>query len=187
MFQLVFSESEYTVVKDIKKRLLYSKEIIDKRVRELAQGISRDYEGREVVFVCVLKGAFMFLADLSRYLTISYVVDFVRLRSYGSQSESSGTVTVTKDIEVSIEGRDVIILEDIVDTGTTLVYLRDMLEKRNPASLKICTLIDKKERRVVEIDTDYVGFDLDEGFVIGYGLDFNERFRCLPSVYVIEE
>lgn len=174
-------------MKDIKKRLLYSKEVIDKRVRELAQGISRDYEGREVVFVCVLKGAFIFLADLTRYLTVPYVVDFVRLSSYGSQSESSGIITITKDIEVSIKGMDVIILEDIVDTGTTLVFLRDMLEKRSPASLKICTLIDKKERRVVEIDTDYVGFDMDEGFVIGYGLDFNEKFRCLPCVYVIEE
>ena len=175
------------MVKDIKKRVLYSEESIDRRVRELADTLSLDYKGKDVVIVCVLKGAFIFLADLTRYLGISYVVDFVRLRSYGSQSESSGTVMVTKDIEVSVEGRDVIILEDIVDTGTTLVYLRDMLEKRNPASLKICTLIDKKERRVVKIDADYVGFDLDEGFVVGYGLDFDERFRCLPSVYVIEE
>jgi len=174
-------------VKDIKKRLLYSKEMIDGRVKELADTLSHDYRGREVVIVCVLKGAFIFLADLTRYLGISYVVDFVRLSSYGSQLESSGTITITKDIEVSIEGKDVIILEDIVDTGTTLVYLRDMLEKRKPASLKICTLIDKKERRVVEIDADYVGFDLDEGFAVGYGLDFNEEFRCLPSVYVIEE
>ncbi len=175
------------MVKDIKKRLLYSKETIDRRVRELADTLSHDYKGKDVVLICVLKGAFMFMADLTRYLRISYVVDFVRLRSYGSQSESSGTVTVTKDIEVPVEGRDVIILEDIVDTGTTLVYLKDMLEKRNPASLKICTLIDKKERRNVEIDADYVGFDLDEGFVVGYGLDYDERFRCLPSVYVIEE
>lgn len=174
-------------MKDMKKRLLYSREIIDRRVKELADTISHDYKGREVVIVCVLKGAFIFLADLTRYLEISYVVDFVRAASYGSQSESSGTITLTKDIEVSVEGRDVIILEDIVDTGTTLACLRDMLKKRNPASLKICTLIDKKERRVVEIDADYVGFDLDEGFVVGYGLDFNERFRCLPSVYVIEE
>lgn len=175
------------MAQDVKKRLLLSREIIDRRVKELAATLSRDYRGRDVVIVCVLKGAFMFLADLTRYLEMSYIVDFVRLASYGSSTESSGKVAVTKDIEISVEGRDVIILEDIVDTGTTLLYLRDLLKKRSPASLKICTLIDKKERRIAEIDADYVGFDLDEGFVVGYGLDFNERFRCLPSVYVIEE
>ena len=187
MFTLVFERLEYCVLKDMKKRVLYSKDSIDRRVKELADILSHDYKGKDVVIICVLKGAFIFLADLTRYLEMTYVVDFVRLSSYGSQSESSGTVTVTKDIEVSIAGRDVIILEDIVDTGTTLVWLRNMLEKRNPASVKICTLIDKKERRSVEIDADYVGFDLAEGFVVGYGLDFNEKFRCLPSVYVIEE
>jgi len=174
-------------VKDLKKKVLYSKEIIDIRVKELADAISRDLEGKEVVFVGVLKGAFIILADLTRKLKIPHTVDFVRLASYGSGSVSSGSITLSKDIETDIEGKEVIIVEDIIDTGITMAFLRERLEEKNPDSIRICTLIDKKQRREVPIDADYVGFDLDEGFVVGYGLDFDERFRCLPDIYVIEE
>jgi hypoxanthine phosphoribosyltransferase len=114
-------------------------------------------------------------------------VDFTRLASYGSGLVSSGNITVTKDIETDIEDKEVVIVEDIIDTGITMAFLRERLEKRRPASIRICTLIDKKDRREIAIDADYVGFNLGEGFVVGYGLDFDEKFRCLPDIYVIEE
>jgi len=174
-------------VKEIKKNILYSKETIEERVNELAETISRDYEGGEIVFVCVLKGAFIFLADLTRRLKVPHVVDFVRLASYGSGTVSSGKITITKDIETSIEGKDVVIVEDIIDTGITLDFLKDRLKKSNPNSLKICALLDKEERREVEVDVDYVGFIIEDKFVVGYGLDFDEKFRCLSDIYVIEE
>lgn len=174
-------------MKDLKKKVLYSKETIDRRVKALADTISRDLEGKEVVLVGVLKGAFIILADLTRRLKIPHTVDFVRLASYGSGSVSSGNITLSKDIETDIEGKEVVIVEDIIDTGITMAFLRERLEKRRPASIRICTLIDKKQRREISIDADYVGFDLDEGFIVGYGLDFDEKFRCLPDIYMIEE
>jgi len=114
-------------------------------------------------------------------------VDFTRLASYGSGMASSGNITVTKDIETDIEGKEVIIVEDIIDTGITMKFLRERLEKRQPASIKICTLIDKKHRRKIAIDADYVGFAVQEGFIVGYGLDYDEKFRCLPDIYMVEE
>ena len=171
----------------MRKKILYSKEVIDQRVKDLADAISRDLKGKEVVLVGVLNGAFIFLADLARYLKVPHSVDFTRLASYGSGLVSSGSITVTKDIETDIEGKEVVIVEDIIDTGITMAFLRERLEKGRPASIRICTLIDKKRRRETSIDADYVGFDLDEGFIVGYGLDFDERFRCLPDIYVIEE
>lgn len=171
----------------MRKKILYSKEVIDRRVKDLADAISRDLKGKEVVLVGVLNGAFIFLADLARYLKVPHKVDFTRLASYGSGLVSSGSITVTKDIETDIEGKEVVIVEDIIDTGITMAFLRERLEKGRPASIRICTLIDKKRRRETSIDADYVGFDLDEGFIVGYGLDFDERFRCLPDIYVIEE
>ncbi len=169
------------------KRILYSKEIIDRRVKALAGTISRDLEGREVVLIGVLKGAFIFLADLARYLKIPHTVDFVRLASYGSGSVSSGNITFSKDIETDIEGKDVVIVEDIIDTGTSIAFLKERLEERHPRSIKVCALIDKKQRRKRAVTADYVGFALDEGFIVGYGLDFDEKFRCLPEIYVIKE
>jgi len=169
------------------KKLLYSKESIDRRVKELAGTISRDLEGKDVVLVGVLKGAFIFLADLARHLEIPHTVDFVRLASYGSGSVSSEKITITKDIETDIEGKEVIVVEDIIDTGYTVTFLRERLEERAPHSIKVCTLIDKKQRRKIAVNADYVGFALDEGFVVGYGLDFDEKFRCLPDIYVIKE
>jgi len=174
-------------IEALKKKILYSKEVIDSRVKELADAISNDHEGKEVVLIGVLKGAFIFLADLARYLKVSHSVDFTRLASYGSGMASSGNITVTKDIETDIEGKEVIIVEDIIDTGITMKFLRERLEKRQPASIKICTLIDKKHRRKIAIDADYVGFAVQEGFIVGYGLDYDEKFRCLPDIYMVEE
>jgi len=170
----------------INKKVLYSKETIEKRVQEIAQTLSNDYQGRDVVFICILKGAYIFLADLLRHLAIPHTIDFMRVASYGSGTVSSGKISVTKDIEADIEGKDVVIVEDIIDTGITLAFLKNKLQKKTPRSLKICALLDKKARREVEIDADYVGFSMDEGFVVGYGLDFDERFRSLPDIYVIE-
>lgn len=169
------------------KELLYSKEVIAERVRELANQISRDLEGEDVVLIGVLKGAFIFLADLVRSLTIPHTVDFVRLASYGSGTVSSGEITVSKDLETDIEGKAVVIVEDIIDTGESMAFLQERLRKRNPASVQICVLIDKTERREKTVAADYVGFALDEGFIVGYGLDFDERFRFLPDIYEIKE
>ena len=169
------------------KRLLYSKEIIDRRVKALAGEISSDLEGREVVLIGVLKGAFIFLADLARYLKIPHTVDFVRLASYGAGTTSSGNIIVTKDIETDIEGKDVVIVEDIIDTGASILFLQERLKEQHPSSIKVCALIDKKQRRERAVNADYVGFALDEGFIVGYGLDFDEKFRCLPAIYVIKE
>lgn len=169
------------------KRLLYSREIIDRRVKELAGAISCDLAGRDVVLIGVLKGAFIFLADLVRHLTIPHTVDFVRLASYGSGSVSSGKITFSKDIETDIEGKDIVIVEDIIDTGISIAFLRERLEERRPDSVRICALIDKRQRRERAVTADYVGFALDEGFIVGYGLDFDEKFRCLPEIYVIKE
>jgi len=174
-------------VRALKKKILYSRKAVDRRVKELADTISHDFEGKEIVLVGVLKGAFIFLADLTRSLNIAHIVDFTRLASYGSGTVSSGKIAVAKDIETDIEGKDVLIVEDIIDTGITMAFLRERLEKKNPASIRICTLIDKKHRREVDITADYVGFTMGEGFVVGYGLDFDEAFRCLPDIYVIEE
>jgi hypoxanthine phosphoribosyltransferase len=170
-----------------RKRILYSREVIDRKVKELAEQISRDFSGKDLVVVGVLKGSFMFMADLIRAMTIPCTIDFIRVASYGTATVSSGKVQITKDIETAIAGRDVLVVEDIIDTGLTLAFLRDRLLERAPRSLKFCTLIDKKHRREVEFHSDYVGFDLDQGFVVGYGLDFNEKARYLPDVYVLEE
>jgi len=170
-----------------KKELLYSRETIAERVKDLADRISCDLEGRDVVLVGVLKGAFIFLADLVRNLKIPHTVDFVRLASYGSGSVSSGTITFAKDIETDIRGKDVVIVEDIIDTGTSIAFLQEHLKERCPASLRICALIDKTERREKAVTADYVGFAVREGFIVGYGLDFDEKFRCLPEIYVIKE
>lgn len=167
--------------------VLFSKEEIDKRVGALAGQISRDYEGRDLLLVGVLKGAFIFLADLIRAIGIPCRVDFVRVASYGGSSQSSGKILITKDLETPIAGCDVLIVEDIVDTGLTLSYLVKTLREREPASLKVCAFLDKKERRKVPFEADYVGFTIPDGFVVGYGLDFNENYRFLPDVCVLHD
>ena len=165
------------------KRLLFTAEDISRQVQRLASQISEDYEGREVIVVGVLKGAFMFLADLVRRLTLPTKLDFIRLSSYGSNTESSGEIRIVADVEMDLQGRDVIIVEDIVDSGLTTAFLREHLLTKKPRSLKICTLLDKKERRSTEIPLDYVGMQLDKGFVVGYGLDCNEAHRQLADIY----
>ena len=170
-----------------KKKVLYSREEIRGKVSKLAEAISEDYRGRNVVLIGVLKGAFIFMADLIRCLKIPCVVDFIRVASYGSGSVSSGQVVIRKDIETDIEGKDVLIVEDIIDTGITLRFLVEKLKERKPRSLKVCAFLDKRARRKVEFEADYVGFTMEDGFVVGYGLDFNEMSRFYPEVYVIEE
>jgi hypoxanthine phosphoribosyltransferase len=168
---------------ECEKRLLFSSEEIARHVERLARKISGDYQGGDVVIVGILKGVFIFLADLVRQLTIPVEIDFVRLASYGSGTTSSGTVRLTHDVELNLAGRDVLIVEDIVDSGITLAFLREHLLTRRPRSLRICALVDKRERRSVAVALDYVGLHLDKGFVVGYGLDCKECYRYLPAIY----
>jgi len=163
--------------------LLFSREEIASIVKGLADQISKDYGQKEITLVCILKGAFMFLSDLIRHLRLPVQVDFVRLASYGAGMKSSGVIEITKDIETSIEGKDVLIIEDIIDSGRTLRFLKDRLALANPRSVKICALLDKKSRREVEIEADYLGKDIDNVFIVGYGIDFNEAYRNLPEIY----
>jgi len=169
------------------KEILFSKEAIAGRVRELAAEISRDCAGRELVVIGILKGAFVFMADLIRQLQVPCVVDFMQLASYGSGTVSSGSIVIKKDIGIGIEGKDVLVVEDIVDTGLTLDFLVRTLRERRPRSLKVCVFLDKRMRRKVPFTADYTGFAIDDGFVVGYGLDCNEQDRSLPEVYVIKE
>jgi hypoxanthine phosphoribosyltransferase len=172
---------------EAKPEILFPKEIIERRVRELAEQISRDYAGKELLIVGILNGAFIFMADLIRGLGIPCRVDFVRLASYGCGSVSSGEVRITKDLETPIAGRDILIVEDIVDTGLTLSRLVEVLRERRPASLRVCAFLDKTERRRVPFLADYVGFFIPDRFVVGYGLDYHENFRFLPDVCVLED
>ncbi|MCX5849213.1 MAG: hypoxanthine phosphoribosyltransferase [Deltaproteobacteria bacterium] len=170
---------------EMSKEILFSRVAIQKRVKEIASQISKDYAGRELVVIGILKGAFIFMADLVREISVPCRIDFARLASYGTGSESSGKVVMTKDIETSIKDRDILIVEDIVDTGLTLQYLVDWLKERNPRSLKTCVFLDKRKRRKISFEANYVGFTIDDGFVVGYGLDFNEQFRFSPDIYII--
>jgi hypoxanthine phosphoribosyltransferase len=168
-----------------KKRVVFSREVIDQRVRELGEEISERFKGKPLVVVCVLKGAFIFCADLLRTLSIEVEVDFVRLGSYGTGKSSLGKVLFKSDLELSVENKHVLIVEDIVDSGNSMSYLKEVLSARGPASIAICSLIDKKERRDTNVQVDFSGFHLEKGFVIGYGLDFAEKYRHLDSVYEI--
>jgi hypoxanthine phosphoribosyltransferase len=166
---------------------LVAAEDLERRVRELAAQISRDYEGKDLVLVGVLKGAVFFLSDLMRHLTIPVEVDFMAVASYGSATKSSGVVRILKDLDAAIDGRDVLIVEDIVDSGLTLQYLMRNLNGRNPRSLEVCALLIKPERRKVDLPTKYVGFEIPNRFAIGYGLDYAERYRNLPYVAALKQ
>jgi len=172
-------------MKEYRLNPLISREEIASIVKGLAERISKDYGQRELVLVCILKGAFMFLSDLIRHLQIPVQIDFVRLASYGSGMKTSGSIEITKDIETPIEGRDVLIIEDIIDSGQTLQFLKDRLILSKPNSVKICALLDKKARREVEVEPDYLGKEIDDVFVVGYGIDFNEAYRNLPEIYYV--
>ncbi len=167
-------------------RILLLEEVILRRVRELGQQISDDYRGRDVIIVCILQGAVIFLADLLRSLDISTSLEFVQLSSYGSGTESTRQVRLLQGLTTNVEGRDVLVVDDIVDSGLTLRYLRDILLIRNPASLKLCVLLDKAERRTEDVKIDYVGFQISDEFVIGYGLDYAEMYRGLRYIATLE-
>jgi hypoxanthine phosphoribosyltransferase len=167
--------------------ILVQRDDLAHRVRELGEEISSDYEGRELFLVGVLKGAVFFLSDLMRHMRVPCEVDFMAVSSYGSSTDSSGIVRILKDLDAPIQGRDVLIVEDIVDSGLTLSYLLRTLNAREPASLEVCALLTKPERRKVELPIRYVGFEIPNRFVIGYGLDHGERFRNLPFVAVLDE
>ena len=165
--------------------ILVQRDDLEHRVRELAAEISRDYADRELLLIGVLKGAVFFLADLMRHLDIVCEVDFMAVSSYGASTDSSGVVGILKDLDAPIEGRDVLIVEDIVDSGLTLSYLFRMLRARGPASLEVCALLTKPDRREIDLPIRYVGFEIPNRFAIGYGLDYAERFRNLPYVAVL--
>jgi hypoxanthine phosphoribosyltransferase len=167
----------------LKKKKLFSQREIQKRVRELAQDISVAYQKQDLVLIGVLKGAFMFMSDLAKCLSIPVMMDFVRLASYGSQSQSKGEICLTKGLELPIKGKNVLVIEDIVDSGLTLQFLMEYLKKEEPKSIRTCALIDKSERRAVPVFLDYIGFSIPKGFVVGYGLDFDEHYRHLPALY----
>jgi hypoxanthine phosphoribosyltransferase len=156
------------------------------RIKEVAEQINRDYSGtEELVVVGILKGAFIFLAELVKHISIPVKIDFIRISSYGLQSESSGTIQVTKDIEMPIEGKDVLLVEDIVDTGLSLDWVVKYLRERNPSSLKVCVMVDKSERRECPVQVDYCCFKVEQGFLVGYGLDYSECYRNLDGIYEV--
>jgi len=165
--------------------ILIEEEALRNRIRELGEEISADYAGRDLLLIGVLKGAVFFMADLMRRLTVSCEVDFMAISSYGASTDSSGVVRILKDLDINIEGRDVLVVEDIIDSGLTLSYLIRNLEARDPASLEVCALLTKPERREIDVPVRYVGFEIPNRFVIGYGLDFAERYRNLPYVAVL--
>jgi hypoxanthine phosphoribosyltransferase len=167
--------------------ILITEESIQARTHELGRQISQDYEGQDLLLVCVLKGAIAFLADLMQQIAVPHEIDFMAISSYGASTESSGVVRILKDLDTNIDGRNVLIVEDIIDTGRTLNYITQNLRTRNPSSLRICTLLDKPSRREIDIPLDYVGFEIPSKFVIGYGLDFGEIYRNLPYVGVLKQ
>ena len=168
------------------KCVLFSEEQLEQRVCELAAQIDRDYAGKEPLLVSVLRGSFVFMADLVRHITLPCTVDFMAVSSYGSGTTSSGQVKIIKDLSEQIEGKDVIVVEDILDSGNTLHYLFQLLQARHPASIKLATLLDKPSRRTKPITADYVGFEVPDEFVVGYGLDYDELYRNLPYIGVLK-
>ncbi|MBQ2800046.1 MAG: hypoxanthine phosphoribosyltransferase [Lachnospiraceae bacterium] len=169
-----------------KVRILLSEEEVDKKICEIAQQISKDYEGKEVHLVCVLKGGVFFMCELAKRITVPVSMDFMALSSYGNGTESTGKIKVKKELDESIEGKDVLVVEDIVDSRRTLSFLLGELQSRNPASLHLCTLLDKPDRRVVDIKADYTCFEIPDEFVVGYGLDYAQRYRNLPYIGIVE-
>ncbi len=169
-----------------RKEILIPKELIRKRVKEIAEKIRMDYEGKELVLVGILKGCVFFLADLAREIPLSIKIDFLRVASYGSEMVP-GKANLTKDVEIPLNGKHVIIVEDIVDTGQTLNYVKEIIKNKGAESVKTCVLIDKLERREKEVELDYCAFKVEKGFLVGYGLDYNEENRCLPDIYILKE
>ncbi len=169
----------------VKKEIVLTRDEIQKRVKALGEEISEDYAGREPVLIGVLNGAFVFMADLIRSINVPVQVDFIRLASYGSRTESTGDVRITKDVELPLTGKDVLVVEDIIDTGYTLSHFKEVIAIHQPRSVKTCALISKTERRKAPMAIDYTGFELERGFLVGYGLDYAENYRHLPDIYCL--
>lgn len=167
-------------------RVMLSEEEVDKRIQEIGEQISRDYEGKQVHLVCVLKGGSFFMCELAKRISVPVSLDFMSVSSYGSETKSSGVVRIVKDLDEPLKDMDVLVVEDIVDSGRTLSYLLEMLKDRGPRSLRLCTLLDKPDRRVVNVKVDYTGFQIPDEFVVGYGLDYDQRYRNLPYIGVVE-
>lgn len=167
--------------------VLIAEEEVDKKIREIAEKISKDYEGKTVTLICILKGSVFFTCELAKRITIPVKLDFMSVSSYGAGTESTGRVKIIKDLDDSVEGKDIIVIEDIIDSGRTLSHLMTLLSSRKPNSIKLCTLLDKPDRRVVPVDVDYTGFNIPDKFVVGYGLDYDQNYRNLPYIGVIEQ
>jgi len=165
--------------------VLKSEAEVDARIKELGEIISKEYEGKQIHMICVLKGGSFFMCELAKRITVPVSLDFMSVSSYGSDTKSSGVVKIVKDLDESIQGKDVLVVEDIIDSGRTLSYLMEMLRDRKPASLRLCTLLDKPSRRVVPVNVDHVGFQIPDEFVVGYGLDYDQKYRNLPYIGVI--
>ena len=169
-----------------KIRVLLNEEEVDRRIKEIAEQINKDYEGKAVHLICILKGGVFFTCELAKRLTVPVTLDFMSVSSYGSGTESSGVVKIIKDLDQPLEGKNVLIVEDIIDSGRTLAYLIEVLKQRGPKDIHLCTLLDKPERRVTDVKVDYTGFNIPDEFVVGYGLDYAQKYRNLPYIGVVE-
>jgi len=167
-------------------RVLLTEEEVDRKIQEIGEQISKDYAGKEVHLVCVLKGGSFFMCELAKRISVPVSLDFMSVSSYGSSTKSSGVVRIVKDLDEPLKDKNVIVVEDIVDSGRTLSYLMEMLQKRGPKSLALCTLLDKPDRRVIDVHVDYTGFQIPDEFVVGYGLDYNQLYRNLPYIGIVE-
>lgn len=166
--------------------VLISEKEVDERIEALGEEISKNYEGKHVHLICILKGGAFFMCELAKRIKVPVTIDFMSVSSYGNAMESSGVVKIVKDLDEPLEGKDVIVIEDIIDSGRTLSYLMEMMTNRMPNSLALCTLLNKPDRRVNEVAVDYIGFDIEDKFVVGYGLDYDQKYRNLPFIGVVE-
>ena len=169
-----------------KVRIFLSEQEVNERIAEMAKKISEDYAGKGVHLICVLKGSVFFMCELAKRITVPVTMDFMSVSSYGNDTKSSGVVRIVKDLDEPLEGKHALVVEDIVDSGRTLSYLMEILKKRNPASLHLCTLLDKPDRRVTDVVVDYTGFNIPDEFVVGYGLDYAQKYRNLPFIGIVE-
>ena len=167
-------------------RVMLEEDVVNKRIAELAKALSEEFEGEQLHLICILKGSIFFTCELAKRITVPVTMDFMSVSSYGSGTTSSGNVIIKKDLDEDIEGKNVVVIEDIIDTGRTLASLLKLLEKRNPKKLKLCTLLDKPDRRIADVSVDYTGFVIPDEFVVGYGLDYDQRYRNLPYVGILE-
>lgn len=175
------------MARDVVGEVMITQEEITKRAREIGTQITADYKGEEIVLIGILRGAVLWMGDIMKYVDLDMIIDFMAVSSYGASTKSSGVVRIVKDLDSDIEDKNVIIVEDIVDSGTTLNYLKQYMENRNTKSVRICTLLNKPAGRRVEIDVDYIGFEVDDKFIVGYGLDFDQKYRNLPYISCLED